>query len=458
MKTWRLVVGLSVLVSVGWSAPGVAQDEAIDLVLGLLAESDKDLRALAHDQIRKEVPGTAATKKFADALPKLAPDAQVGLLSALADRGDATAAPAVREVLAATQEAAVRVAALKALGPLGASQDLALLVKSTAAESAAERDAARASLVRLPGEAVAGMIAELGSAASPATRVTLLGLLTERRARAAVPAAIEAALDRDPGVRRAALAACSELAAPEQVAGLIQVVLKSEGRDREAAEKTVAAVCHRIADNEARAAPVLAAMKELSEAERRTILATLGRVGGPAALAVVDEAVASSNAELHDAGVRALCNWPDGSVTSRLLQRARTELHANHQKQTLAALIRTAPLPDGRTDRRRLDTLRTAFVMCPSDAEKNQVLDRAKAVRSIDTLRFVVPFLDQPPFAQQACLTIVELAHHSSLRESHKDEFHGVLDRVQKISKDATVIDRAERYKTGQTWVRPKDE
>jgi len=64
--------------------------------------------------------------------------------------------------------------------------------------------------------------------------------------------------------------------------------------------------------------------------------------------------------------------------------------------------------------------------------------------------------LEQPTFAQSACLTIVELAHHSSLRESHKEEFHRVLDQVHKISTDATVIDRAQRYQTGQTWVRPK--
>jgi hypothetical protein len=120
----------------------------------------------------------------------------------------------------------------------------------------------------------------------------------------------------------------------------------------------------------------------------------------------------------------------------------------------LRALIRIAPLADGRDDRRRLDTLRTVFVMCSSDAERRLVLERAKAIRCVDTLRFLVPFLEQPTLAQQACLTVVELAHHSSLRESNKDEFHAVLDQVMKISKDATVIDRAGRYKTGQTWVR----
>jgi hypothetical protein len=138
-----------------------------------------------------------------------------------------------------------------------------------------------------------------------------------------------------------------------------------------------------------------------------------------------------------------------------LLQVARTDQSANQRKLAFKALVRIAPLADGRDDRRRLDTVRTVFVMCSNDADRRLVLDRAKAIRSIDTLQFVVPFLDQPSLAQQACLTVVELAHHSSLRESNKDEFHRVLDDVIRVSKDATVIDRARRYKAGQTWKQP---
>ena len=42
------------------------------------------------------------------------------------------------------------------------------------------------------------------------------------------------------------------------------------------------------------------------------------------------------------------------------------------------------------------------------------------------------------------------------LREPHKAEFDQALDKVIQTSQDATVVDRAQRYKKGQTWVRPK--
>ncbi len=269
---------------------------------------------------------------------------------------------------------------------------------------------------------------------------------------------LEAASDDDDvTVRQAAINSLAELADADQVPQMIQLVLaKPAGRERDAVERAIATVCGRQPDKQQPAAPLLQAMDQLTESEQTKLLPTLGRIGGPAAMKVVDDAVESKRPEVRAAGIRGLCNWPDGSVVSRLLHIARTDNNAAQRKLAVRALIRIAPLADERDDQLRLDTLRTVFVMCSDDAERKLVLDRAKAIRSIATLRFLVPFLNQPTFAQQACLTVVELAHHSSLRESNKDEFHQVLDQVITISKDATVVDRAGRYKAGKTWVRPK--
>ena len=72
----------------------------------------------------------------------------------------------------------------------------------------------------------------------------------------------------------------------------------------------------------------------------------------------------------------------------------------------------------------------------------------------METLRYVLPFVDQPQHAEAACESIVELAHHRGLREPNKAEFHRALDKVLATTKDAVVIDRAKRYKADQTWVR----
>ena len=158
---------------------------------------------------------------------------------------------------------------------------------------------------------------------------------------------------------------------------------------------------------------------------------------------------------MHDAGVRALSNWPDASVAPRLIELVKTDPHPGHQTTALRALIRIAPLSDERSDAERLQLLQQAMTMCRRDQERNFVLQRAQAIRIPETLRFVLPYLKQPAYAKQACETIVELAHHRQLREPNKAEFDGALDQVIATSKDPTILDRAQRYKKGQTWAAP---
>ena len=428
-----------------------ASDDVIQMIVDLLVDKDQDMRALGLQQVRESAKGEAATKRFTALLAQLAPEAQSALIDALADRGDKTASAAVLEALKSRDEP-VRVASLRALGALGDASQTSLLVQALSAASPAERKAAEQSLTRLIAEGVnAAIVAEMKQA-TPPVRVKLLGVLAARRAADCFPAVLEAAQESNMGVRMAAMTLLGQLAGPEQVAGMLQGVLKANpGSERESAEKAVMFVCNRIADANKRGDPILAAFNQRSKEEQTILLTTLGRVGGPAALKVVEEAIADQDAKQCDAGMRALCNWPDASIAPRLLELAKTAPDANHRIAAFRALIRVAALRDHRSEAERLDLLKTAMEMATRDEERNLVLQRAKAVRTVETLRFVVHYLAQPALAQEACATVVELAHHRKLRDSNKAEFDKALDTVIEIGKDPDVVDRAKRYKKGQT-------
>jgi HEAT repeat protein len=447
------VLGLGTALSPAQEGTG---DALVDLVIGLLGEQDKDMRALGLEQVRTEAKGQAATRQFAAQLPKLPAAVQAELLGALADRGDDAARPAVVELLAASQDANVRLAAIDAVGMLGESADVPLLLRLLTGGSAAEQAAARTALTRLSGPTVSPLLAAEMKRGDPAQRVTLIGILVDRRAFETADDLLAAAVDADASVRAAAVAALGELGGPEHIPGLVRGILAAEpGRQREAAEKAVMFVCSRIEDTRQQAAPLLAAMEPLSRADRTAVLPALGRVGGPAALPVVQAALADRDPAVHEAGLRALCNWPDASVAPELMERVRSDAHPDDRIPALRALIRVAPLPDGRSDAEKLELLKRAWQLCTRDTERQLAIQRAAAIRTIDTLRFLLPYLDQPQYAQQACQAIVELAHHRDLRQPNKAEFDQALDRVIETSRDATVIDRAKRYQKDQTWVRP---
>jgi hypothetical protein len=260
------------------------------------------------------------------------------------------------------------------------------------------------------------------------------------------------AQDSDASVRLAAMTALGQLASPEHVADMLQGVLKAEpGAEREAAEKAVMLVCNQTQEANKRAAPLLAAFAKLGEDDQTVLLTTLGRVGGPDVLKVVQASIADPRVQRSVAGIRALCNWPDASVAPMLLELVHKLTDASHRTAALRALIRVAALPDKRTDAERLDLLKKAMTLATRDDERNLVLKRARAVRTIESLRFAAPYMDKPKFAQEACATVVELAHHRGLREPNKAEFDKALDIVIATSKDAVLVDLAQRYKKGQT-------
>jgi hypothetical protein len=433
------------------SAADEPNAELIQMIVSLVTDQDRDMRAVGLQQVREEVKGPEATRQFAALLPKLSPEAQAGLIDALADRGDNTARPAVLEMLGAKDEP-VRAAAIRALGPLGKTDDVPLLVKIVVGAAGANQATARASLVRLAGDSVDAAIVAHLKAANADGRVELLGVLASRRAFDTVPAVLETMDDADAKVRMAAMGFLGQLAGPEHVAGMLQGVLKAKtASERDAAEKAVLFVCNRIDDPNRRADPLLTAMDTLADNDKMTLLPTLGRVGGPAASKPIEAAIADSDPQCRDVGLRALCNWPDASMAPRLLELTEKAGDVDQRALTLKAFTRVVSLPDKRSDAERLEGLKKAMVLATTDEERNFVLKRAKAIRTIDSLHFVLPYLEKSELAQETCVTIVELAHHRKLREPNKAEFDKALDAVIGIGKDADVVKRAKLYKAGKT-------
>jgi len=434
-----------------------ANSELVTLILQLLGDEDSDVRALAFEQIRTEAAGEAATLEFASQLSKLPAVAKVGLLRALAARGDGAARSAILDQYSTADDSKIKAAAMDAIGAIGRGEDVPLLVEQIAADEKLLADAARASLVRLQAENVHEAIVVQMETVAAATEAQLITILAQRRAVDTLAVLLDAATDREAVVRQAAMNALGELAEPTHIASMLQGVLAaSNGREREAAEKNVMFVCNRIERESKRAKPVLNALPSFSASDQVELLSTVGRIGGESARKLVESAVKSSDQKQHEMGIKALCNWPDASVAEQLITQIRGDSHASHKLSALRALIRVAALADGRTDQQKLVLLRRALGLCQRDTERLYALSRASAIRIPETLRFLLPYTEQPPYAEAACLAIVELAHHRTLREPNKTEFDTALDKVIARSKDPTVIDRANRYKKGETWVRPK--
>jgi hypothetical protein len=429
--------------------PSAAARQAGDAVLGLVADGDADMQEVALERVRHALPGSWFTTAAADRLEGLPADRQTRLLAALADRGDSAALPAARQLAGADADG-VRLAALSLIGRLGEPVDVPLLVTALAA-GGGDQATARRGLVEIR---AADAVRAAARAAAPATQALLIEILADRRDRAALPL-IAAAADGDPAVRPAAMRALSRFGTARELDAMVRSYLQASGDEQKAAETAIVDVCTTGGDARAAAEALVAGFARLEPRLQEQLLPVLARVGGPNVIAIVDGMVAEPATRRQ--GLEALARWPDASVNERILAVHAATADPGEKQLMLNALIRIAPLPDNKLDDAgRLALLETTFTLCERPADRARVIERANAIRTYEAFRFVAGFLDDPALAEAACLSVVELAHHRKLRDAHQAEFTAALDRVLATSKNPELIERATRYKAGQTWERKR--
>jgi HEAT repeat protein len=460
MMLLRIVFG-GVILGVLMVFPGAksfareSPEEFLQLVVKLIGDSDREFRAAGLEQVRAQAGGTAGTRLFANQLPKLDSAGQTALVSALAERGDPAARPAIFSLMEASADDDVRAAAIQALGNLGAPADLPWLITSLSSKSAVERAAARAALTQIRGETTNTALATKLPLVSPEIKSVLIEVLAARRASDALPAFLVASCDDNAQVRTASMAALGQLGGADELAAMLPGILKAEGGgERDAAEKSVALVCARIDNEDERSRKLIEALETVELTQRDELLSLVGRVGGKKLIDFVAQIATGADPDRRKLGVDALSKWPDASTADKLLEIAKNANDSAERSRAFQGYVKIAAIRDQRSDRQRLDRMKQAMQVAKSNEERLLVIVRCRTAYDVETLRFVRPYLDEAFLDQTACETIVELAHHREIRDPHRVEFNAALDKVLAVSKNPEVIERAKRYQRGETWER----
>jgi len=435
-----LLFGLVCLAPIHLRAAEEEPDEdQLQLIIQFVGDADRETRAVGLQFIREEVPGEAATKRFAALLPDLSPDAQVDLLDALGDRGDVAARPAVLEMLQ-SQDEAVCAAALRALGGLGDESDVPLLAKKAAAGSELEKNAARQTLGRLRSPGVNDAIVSTMAEAEPQTRVVLLEVLAARNAKDSFPTVLASVEDADPSVRLAAIDALRFLADENDTAAIVKIVKAANNQaERRKAELALLAVANR--GRESCADAIIDGLADADRPGRIALLHALARAGGPKALDVIAGGLDDDSEAIRDETVRLLSRWPDPAVAGRLTEIAGSAEDLRHQVLAIRGLVRLAsPQEDKPAD---LEALGKAMSLAKRPEEKRLVLGVLGGVGTRESLALVTPALDDPALVEEAGLAAVLIAE--KMKDGPKDELRTLLERVGKLVTNRETRQRAQK-------------
>ena len=162
------------------------------------------------------------------------------------------------------------------------------------------------------------------------------------------------------------------------------------------------------------------------------------------ALDTIRQSLKSNNARRKEVAIAALSNWPNHEVASDLKAIAQSTKNNSQKIRVLRALARVAVL--GGDDQTRLDFLKYVMSAATRADEKMLAIDRAKAIRTVESLNFVLPHIEDDELGPRARRTVIDLAHHRGLREPNRDAFEPALKRVIPLLQDARQIERAKKY------------
>ena len=385
---------------------------------------------------------------LADKQDSLSPAAKVALIDLMADKNGGENSDALIRQLD-SPDPQVRAITIRTLGRLNAGDGLLsrfidLLDDPDEQIAAAANDAIQC----YPNDIV---LAELKDKLSDGSK-TVIDLIAERKCYEAIDPLIELVKTGSGEVRANALAGLSRLADPDEFDLPRLIALIPEGAANgylTDVERTITIVCD---GDEAAGEKVLTAARKVYGTEDLAgltdVLPLLGRLGGAAVLEQVNAGLRNPDAKVRAAAFKALCAWPDDSVSDMLWSYSGSNNPAV-QKQALRAFIRVLTLKSDRDPEKTLSLLKKAFDAARNDEDRNWALTRASEVRILPTVEWLETFLEMPALNQAACASIAKMAHHRDLREPNKEYFVKVLEKVEATATDPDVVEAAKKARMG---------
>ncbi|MDO5113033.1 MAG: hypothetical protein Q4E67_01525 [Planctomycetia bacterium] len=228
---------------------------------------------------------------------------------------------------------------------------------------------------------------------------------------------------------------------PQLVASTLRF---APGSERDAAENLIAALCQQNAE------PVIAL---LSQYKPTDLYSTIGRIGGDAAAAEINQGLASEDQDVRNAAIRALSVWPNAKQAEKAFSIATDSGYTEAQQiAALRSFIRVISLPDDKigisiSRDEKLARLQKAFQIAKRADEKRLILSRLAANRTVKSLEFAVSCAKDPELAEAAYASIADHAHDNVLRQSNRDVFFPAMDLVIQNSKNKDLVERVKRYK-----------
>jgi HEAT repeat protein len=421
------------------------RDQGLPLIREYLQHSDYHLFAAAV-ATSIGVRGKDVTIALASELSRLSADRQVLVIGALGKRRDVVGLPSLI-TLTRAGEKPVRLAAIRAAAEIGDVSAAPIFVELMADADREIAKLASESVASLRGKEIDAAVLAMLDSGQPQRRLAALELIGRRRMTACVPNLLKASGDADGQVRLTAIRQLGELAGMAELPALLELLMRSNGQDLEAAEQAVASVCQKSEQPEACEAKLVALISQAQPPKKIALLRVLGMIGGAESLKAVRAAAKDPGAEteLRAAAIRVLGAWKTSDAAGDLLAAAKSATSETEKLLALRGYLGIASRSDLPADQ-RLAMCKQASSLVQRVEEKRMLLAALAAVPSGDSLALVTPYLDDAASKEEACTTAVGIAEELLKRKISAKGAQLVVESMKKASRvtgDSNLANRA---------------
>jgi HEAT repeat protein len=412
----------------------------VPLLIEHLRSADPGLRATAFLTVH-ERPSDALANALNTELAQAPAERLPQLLTLLEDCHN-TQSLAVLRGKATSADPATRRAALAVLGTLGDATAADVLLAAVAANRDPEESTiAVNSLRRIAGTTVDEQILKaLASATSPGQRLPLVRLLEARGVTRASNELLTQAATGDAEVSVAALHALKSLAGAPELPALIALTKAcQDDAVRDAAEGATIAVCMRAEATAPVTATVLAELTQATApAVRNSWIRILSALGAANALPALRAALNDADATVASTAITQLGRWPDPAPVEDLLAIVATDAEPLRRQRALASVLRlaaAAAAKQQRPDDIVVGWLRRANRVATSSEDQRLIISVLGRLRHPESLRLLLPYLDDPGVQTEAALAVVQIA--PALMQEDPAAASAALEKTAAVTSDA---------------------
>jgi HEAT repeat protein len=417
---------------IGSASPGRALELIKSAIQGGNGPDEMAALEMARDL---SVPGM--TRLLCDFLAKAPPVLRVALIEALRQRGDAAAASSILAEVE-NPDRDVRIAAIGGLGELGDEKAVAALLQAANSTDEVERRTARQALVVLRrGEVTPALIRQLSG--RPSLAVEAARALAGRGEHEAAASLMAISRESSGPVRAAVFLAAGQLAAQEDIPGLVRLVTAArDDAARRQARDALGSACLRLKGKglSVDAGPIVDALAAADPETRSALLQAGSALADERLRAALRSALADPDPGLREVAAKALCETRDLGLLPDLLGLARQAADLNLRVSAVRGYIRlvedTEDVELAAPD--RVKALAEALPLARVEERWGVLAGLARIVEPA-SLELAASMLDDPATRAEAAQAVTAIA--SGLGPAHPEHARLGLEKVLEVCSDS---------------------